>query len=84
MAKGGAQRPMADKYSGPYQVLERGNKAWKLQVGEKVEVVSRDWLKPHLGRVALEAAVPPRRGRPRTASVAPVASSSSKKPGGPV
>ena len=64
---------MADKYSGPYQVLERGNKAWKLQVGEKVEVVSP------------EAVVPPRRGRPRMASVAPVASSSSsKKPGGPV
>ena len=85
VAKGGAQRPMADKYSGPYQVLERGNKAWKLQVGDKIEVVSRDRLKAHLGRVAPEAAVPPRRGRPRTASVAPVASSSSpKKPGGPV
>ena len=74
---------MADKYSGPYQVLERGNKVWKLQVGKKIEVVSRDRLKPHLGRVDLEAAVPPRRGRPRTASVAPVASSA-KKPGGPV
>ena len=24
---------MADKYSNPYKVLERGNKAWKLQVG---------------------------------------------------
>ena len=76
---------MADKYSGPYQVLERGNKAWKLQVGERVEVVSRDRLKPHLGSVAPRAAVPPTRGRPRTASVAPVASSSSaEKPGGPV
>ena len=73
---------MADKYSGPYQVLERGNKAWKLEVGERVEVVSRDRLKPHLGRVAPEVAVPPRRGRPRTASVAPVASSPAKKPGG--
>ena len=76
---------MADKYSGPYHVLERGNKAWKLQVGEKLEVVSRDRLKPHLGRLAPEAAVPPRHGRPRTASVAQVASSSSsKKPGGPM
>ena len=85
MAKGGAQWPMADKYSGPYQVLEKGNKAGKLQVGERVEVVSRDRLKPHLGSVALRAAVPPTRGRPRTASVAPVASSSSaEKPGGPV
>ena len=85
MAKGGAQRPMADKCSGPYQVLERGNKAWKLQVGERVEVVSRDRLKPHLGSVAPRAAVPLTRGRPRTASVALVASSTSaEKPGGPV
>ena len=76
---------MANKYSSPYQVLERGNKAWKLQVGERVEVVSRDCLKPHLGSVAPRAAVPPTRGRPRTALVAPVASStSSEKPGGPV
>ena len=62
---------MADKYSGPYQVLARGNKAWKLQVGERVEVVSRDRLKPHLGIVAPRAAVPPTRGR-------------GEKPGGPV
>ena len=83
VAKGGAQRPMADKYSGPYKVLERGNKAWKLQVGEKVEVVIRDRLKPQLGSVAPDPAVPPTRGRPRTASVVPVASASStEKPGG--
>ena len=59
-----------DKYSGPYQVLERGNKVWKLQVGERVKVVSRDRVKPHLGSVAPQAAVPPTRGRPRMASVA--------------
>ena len=53
---------MADKYSGPYKVMERGNKAWKLKVGERVEVVSRDRLKPHLGSVAPEAAVLPTRG----------------------
>ena len=26
---------MVDKYSGPYKVLERANKAWKVQVGER-------------------------------------------------
>ena len=83
--KGGAQRPMANKYSGPYKVLEKGNKAWKLQVGERVEVVSRNRLKPHLGSVAPRAAVLPTCGRSRTASVSPVASSSSaEKPGGHV
>ena len=45
-------RPMGDKYRGPYKVLERGNKAWKLQVGKRVEVVSIDCLKPHLGSMA--------------------------------
>ena len=65
--------------------MERGNNSWKLQVGERVDVVSRDRLKTHLGSAAPEAAVPPTRGRPRTASVAPVASTSSaEKPGGPV
>ena len=76
---------MANKYSGPYKVLERGNKAWKLQVGERVDVVSGDRLKPHLGSVAPEEAVLPTRRRLRTASVAPVASTSmAEKPGGPV
>ena len=85
VVKGGASKPMTDKYSGPYRVLERGNKAWKLQVGERVEVVSRDRLKPHLGSVAPEGAVAPTHGRPRTASVAPVASPSlAEKPGGPM
>ena len=46
---------MADKYSDPYKVLERGNKAWKIQVGERVDVVCRDRLKPHLGSVAPKA-----------------------------
>ena len=66
-------------------MLERVNKAWKLQVGERMEVVSRDCLKPYLGSVAPRAAVPLTRGRPRMASVALVASSSTtEKPGGPV
>ena len=75
----------ADKYRGPYKLLERGNKAWKIQVGERVDVVSKDCLKPHLGTVAPKAAVPPRCGRPRTASVVSVASTSvAAEPGGPV
>ena len=76
VAKGGAAKSMADKYSGLYKVSELGNKSWKIQVGEMVDVVSRDRLKPHHGSVAPKAAVPPRRGRPRTASVISVASAS--------
>ena len=66
-------------------MLERGNKSWKIQMGERVDVVSRDRLKPHLGSVAPKAALPPKRGRPRTASVVSVASASgAAKPGGSV
>ena len=65
-------KPIRDKYSGPFRVLERGNKAWKVQVGERVEIISKDHLKPHLGSVAPKATVPPKHGRPRNASVASV------------
>ena len=76
---------MADKYSSPFGVLELGNKAWKVQVCERVEILSRDRLKPHLGSVAPKAAVPPKRGRPRMALVALVDSPpSAEKPVGPV
>ena len=82
---GGSAKPMADKYNSPYRVLERGNKAWKVQVGERVEILSRDRLKPHLGSVGPKAAVPLRRGRPRVASAASVAlASSAAKLGGRV
>ena len=65
VAKGGGQRPMADKYSGPYKVLEQANKAWKVQVGEKVEIISRDHLKPHLGRILWQPGRPHLGGRGR-------------------
>ena len=82
VARGGAAKPMAHKYSSPCKVLEQGNKAWKLQVGERVDVVSRDRLKPHLGSMAPKAAMPPRHGRLRTASAVSVASASeAEKPG---
>ena len=54
-------------------------------MGERVEAISRDCLKPLLGSVAPKATMPTKRGRPRTASVASVASASVvAKPGGPV
>jgi len=61
-------KPLSDRYSGPYKVLEKAAKAWKLQVGARVEIVSRDQLKPHQGSVEPQGAEPPKRGRPRTAS----------------
>ena len=49
---------------------EHGNKAWKVQVGKRVEIISRDCQKTHLGSVAPKATMPPKHGRPRTVSVA--------------
>ena len=65
--KGVAAKPMANKYSGQYKGLEHGNKAWKVQVGERVEIISSDCLKPHLGSVAPRPPCRPSpggRGRP--------------------
>ena len=62
--RGGVGPPLADKYAGPYLVLEKGAKFFKLQLGERAEVVTRDRLKPHVGLVPPMAAQPPPRGRP--------------------
>ena len=75
VARGGAAKPFADKYSGPFKVLESINKVLKVLVCERVDIISRDHLKPHLGNLAPKATVPPKRGRPRTASVVPLTSS---------
>ena len=45
--RGAVSPPLTQCYSGPYQVVERGLKVFRLQVGEWVEVVSADRLKPH-------------------------------------
>ena len=76
MRRGGATKQTADQHSGPYRVLECGNKAWKVQVGEIVESLSRDCLKPHLGSVDPEAVQKLRCGRLMMSSVVHMASSS--------
>ena len=64
MQRGGVGPPLADNYAGPYLVLEKGPKVFKLQLGTRQEVVTRDRLKPHLGPAPPAVADPPRRGRP--------------------
>ena len=36
MRRGGAAKPLADNYEGPFHVLEWGTKSYKLQLGERV------------------------------------------------
>ena len=47
--RGGVGTPMADNYVGPYMVLKRGTKTFKLQLGKRVKVVRWDQLNPLVG-----------------------------------
>ena len=51
-------------YRGPYKVLERQSKFFRLQIGDKVDVVSVDRLKPVISDSTIISAKPPARGRP--------------------
>ena len=56
--------PLADNYAGPYLVLEKGPKVFKLQLGTRQEVLSQDRLKPHVGTAPPAVAEPPCRRLP--------------------
>jgi hypothetical protein len=60
--------PLAAKYDGPFKVLGAGPKFFRIQVGARVECVTVDRLKPHLGAGPVVAAEPRRRGRPPRAT----------------
>ena len=62
--QGASGRPLVDNYQGPFRVLERGQKSFKLQMGERVDQVSRYWLKPHRAVKSPEPAVKRPHGRP--------------------
>ncbi len=62
---------LAPLYEGPYKVVKRSPKYFRVDIGGRVEAVSLDRLKPHLGSSGVTPAVPPSWGtrrRPRTAS----------------
>jgi len=54
--KGGQLQPLPKPYSGPYKVLERGPKYFRLDIGGKDTAVTVDRLKPHTGAAAKAAA----------------------------
>jgi transposase InsO family protein len=73
-----AKPPLAPAYDGPFLVLERSPHTFRLQVGDKVDVVATARLKPAVLASDASAAVPPRRGRPpRRPAAAPFLSSPS-------
>ena len=56
--------PLTPLYRGPYKVLERGPKVFKVQIGEASVSISVDRLKPVLSESVIIAAKPPQCGRP--------------------
>ncbi len=62
--RGGTLLPFAPLYTGPYAVLEQGEKIFRLQVGDREEPVSVDRLKPHTGAEPVQPVVPRKQGRP--------------------
>lgn len=75
--------PLQRPYEGPFHVLERGPKFFKIDFGGKADTVSVDRLKPaHLDLdQPVQVAKPRRRGRPPTRKGPPDANGSG---GGPV
>ncbi len=60
--RGGTLPPLAPLYVGPYEVLEKADKHFRLAVGGREETVRIDRLKPHLGVGPFSAALPARGG----------------------
>ena len=62
----GHRAPLVKPYDGPFQVLNAGDKTFKLAMGDREETVSIDRLKPaHLDvDQPVQLAQPPSRGRP--------------------
>ncbi len=60
--RGPAGGPLQAAYEGPYKVLDLQEKWVRLQLGDRVETVSADRIKPHRGQHP-DVAVPPKRGR---------------------
>ena len=55
---------LAPRYRGPYLVVDKQSKYFRLQIGSKQDSVSVDRLKPVYGDTPIVPALPPPRGRP--------------------
>ena len=62
--KGGQLPPLVPPYDGPYRVLEKGTKFFKVDIGGKEVSVTVDCLKPHTGAAAASPAAPAKHSRP--------------------
>ena len=60
-----AKSSLTPRYRGPYLVIDRRDKYFRLQMGSKQDVVSVDRLKPVFSDTPVTTVLPPPRGRPR-------------------
>jgi len=65
------QPPLSPLYDGPFLVLERSLHFFKVQIGTRAETISTHRLKPCHTPENVQAAEPPRRGRPPDAAKQP-------------
>jgi hypothetical protein len=65
----GQQRRLAAPYAGPYLVVSKGAKTFTIQVGQRQEIVSVDFLKAHTGLGPVSPAEAASRGRPPTLQI---------------
>ncbi|MBX9657126.1 MAG: DDE-type integrase/transposase/recombinase [Nitrospiraceae bacterium] len=68
--RGGQLPPLTPPYDGPYLVLEKGPKYFKLQMGDREVNITVDRLKPHQGDGPATPAAPASRGHPPAALAA--------------
>jgi hypothetical protein len=61
---GGMQAGLADKYDGPYTVVDRTDKYFVVLMCEQEEKVTVDRLKPHMGSAAVRPAAVKKQGQP--------------------
>ena len=61
----GPKPPLSPVYDGPYLVLARTSRYFRLQLGDRADNVSVERLKPASCSAGTPAALPRRRGRPR-------------------
>jgi hypothetical protein len=64
----GVQPPLSPLYDGPFLVLERSLHFFKVRIGSRIETISTHRLKPCHTPQDVQAAEPPRRGRPPNAA----------------
>ena len=57
--------PLEPRYKGPFKVVSRDKDVFIVQLGDRVDSVSRDRLKPAFLPLDAQMAAVPRRGRPR-------------------